>query len=186
MDADQVRDLPTAIYPTRAGAAGSLALPQADDQLLAKLAYWQRVNGVVDGFTAGVNVFKSWELHTSKFAGNLLRRKALSQQVDNQLEQFSTRIKLTGRPADRTALAHLLVGLVGRVGRCSTNITANLPADGRGTAIKHSSNRSLAQALELANLDGDAFFNAELLVRHAHTVPERSVLHSVFAANHGI
>lgn len=91
----------------------------------------------------------------------------------NQLEQIATRIKLEGRSADRTSLAHLLMGLVGRIGRCGGGITAKLPADGRGTAIKHSSSRSLAQALELANLDRDAFFNAELLVRHAYTVPER-------------
>jgi hypothetical protein len=174
MDADQVRDLSTAIYSTRAGAAGSLALPQTNDQLLAKLAYWQRVDGVVDGFAADVNVFKFWEFHTSKFAGNLLRREVLSQQVDQEVEQFATRFKLARRPTGLAAVTHLLVGLAGRIGRGLGSITTKLTADGRGAAFKHPGNGSLAQTLKLAELDRDAFFNTEFLIGHAHTVPDWS------------
>lgn len=90
MNADKIRDLTTAIYSTRARAATGFALTQANDQLLAKLAHRQRVDGVVDGLAADVHVFKLWKFHASKFAGNLLGRKALSQQVDHKVEQFCT------------------------------------------------------------------------------------------------
>jgi len=172
MDADKVGDLATSIHPTRARAAAGFALPQADDQLLAKLAHRQRVDGVVDGLAADVHVFKFWEFHTSKFAGNLLRRKALPQQVDHKVEQFCAWLKLAGRPTDRAPLVHSLLGLAGRIGRCKSGITTKLPADGRGAPIQHSGYGSLAKALELAKLDRNAFFNTEFLVRHAYTVPD--------------
>lgn len=49
-----------------------------------------------------------------------------------------------------------------------------LTADGRGTAIEHPGDGSLTQALELAKLGRDAFFNTDLLIRHAYTVPDCS------------
>lgn len=49
-----------------------------------------------------------------------------------------------------------------------------LSADGRGTAIKHPCDGSLTQALELAKLDRNAFFNDEFLIRHAYTVTDWS------------
>jgi len=64
-----------------------------------------------------------------KFAGNLLRRKALSQQVDSQFKQFCNRFELTGGSKDRTTLAHRLVGLAGRLSRCGSGITTKLAAD---------------------------------------------------------
>ncbi len=66
------------------------------------------------------------------------------------------------------------MGLAGRIGRCNGGITTKLSADGRGAAIQYPRDGSLAQPLELANLDSDAFFNAEFLVRHAYTVPDGS------------
>ncbi len=88
MDADHVRDLATAIYAARARTAGGFALPQADDQLLAQLADRQGIDRVVDRLAADVGVFEAWGFHGSQLAGNLLGRKALSQQVGDQLEHF--------------------------------------------------------------------------------------------------
>lgn len=48
--------------------------------------------------------------------------------------------------------------------------TIKLSADGRRTAIEHPGDGSLTQALELAKLNRDAFFNTEFLERHAYTV----------------
>ena len=111
-----------------------LVLPcrRQDDQLLARLAHRQRVDGAVDRFATDVHVFKLWESYTSEFAGNLLRRKALSQQVDYKVEQVRARLKLASRSADRTALAYRLVGLAGRIGRLGRGVTMKLSADGRG------------------------------------------------------
>jgi len=118
MNADQVGNLATPVNPSRARAATGFALPQADDQLFTKLAHRQGVDGVVDRFATDVGVFKLRELHPFEFAGNLLRRKALSQQVDHKVEQFATWLKLACGPTAFAALAHLLMGLAGRIARC--------------------------------------------------------------------
>lgn len=95
--------------------------------------------------------------------------KALSQQVDNEVQQLCTRFELTGRSADRTALPHCLTGLAGRIDQCRGGITMKLVADGRETAIQHAGDGSLAQPLQLADLDCNALLDAEFLVGHGHT-----------------
>jgi len=64
------------------------------------------------------------------------------------------------------------LGLACRVFRRAHGVTAKLTADGRGTAIEHSGNGPLGQALKLTKLDLDAFFNAEFMIRHSDTVPD--------------
>jgi len=46
----------------------------------------QGVGRVVDRLTTDVGVFEAWGFHGSQLVGNLLGRKALSQQVGDQLE----------------------------------------------------------------------------------------------------
>src|SRR5690606_889982 len=99
VDADHVGDLTTSIYPARARTAGGFALPQADDQLLAQLADRQGVDRVVDRFAADVGVFEVWKFHGAELAGNLLGRKAFSQQMDDQLEQLVAGNQLLPGPA---------------------------------------------------------------------------------------
>ncbi|GLH30903.1 hypothetical protein BR1R5_02890 [Pseudomonas sp. BR1R-5] len=72
--------------------------------------------------------------------------------------QFATWFKLARRSARLATQAHLLLSLAGRIGRGTGGVTAKLTTNGRGAAIKHPGDRSLAQALKLAELDRDAFF----------------------------
>ncbi|RMR11001.1 hypothetical protein ALP90_200043 [Pseudomonas amygdali pv. ulmi] len=164
VDADQIGNLTTAINPARARAPTRSALSQTDDQLLAKLAHRQRVNGVVDGLATNVCIFKVRKFHGVELAGNLLRRKAFSQQVDNQLEQFAPRQQFSIGPANGSATSHVLMGLIGRVSAGIRTVAAKLTADGRRTSVKCLGDSSLTQALELAKLDRDAFFNAEFMI----------------------
>ena len=98
----------------------------------------------------------------------------MSQQVDHKVEQFATWLKLARGPTAFAALAHLLMGLAGRIALGVATITAKFAADGLRTAIKHLGDGSLAQPLKLAKLEGDAFFNTEFVIRHRHTVPDWS------------
>lgn len=174
MNTDQVGDLVTTVNLARAGAATGFALAQADDQRLAKLTDGQRVNGVVDCLATDVHVFKIWEFHISKLAGNLLRRKALSRQMYHQVEQLTVRQQLALRTAGGATLAHVLLSLARPVIVGLGAVATKLAADGRGTSIKHSGDGSLAQTLKLAKLDRDAFFDTEFLVGHGNTVPDWS------------
>lgn len=61
---------------------------------------------------------------------------------------------------------HIMAGL--------GTVATKLATDGRGASVKHSGDGSLAQALKLAKLDRDAFFNTEFLIRHGDTVPDWS------------
>ncbi|GBH12819.1 hypothetical protein KPSA1_06294 [Pseudomonas syringae pv. actinidiae] len=56
------------------------------------------------------------------------------------------------------------MGLIGRVSAGIRTVAAKLTADGRRTSVKRLGNSSLTQALELAKLDRDAFFNAEFMI----------------------
>lgn len=175
-------DLTTSIHPARARPAGGFALPQAEDQLLAQLADRQRIDRVVDYLAADVGVFEVRELHVAELVGNLLGRKAFSQQMDGQFEQFIAEYQLSSRPAGQAALTHCSLGMLGEVQALGTAVTTDLATDRRGAAVEHSDNGALAHAAQQTDLDVRAFFDAEFVVGHGNTVPERSVLHSVFAA----
>lgn len=70
-----------------------------------------------------------------------------------------------------------------RIAATGFSVAAQFPTYRRGRPVDHAGDPSLTKALGLAELDGDAFFDAEFVIGHrGNTVPERSVLHSVFAA----
>jgi len=58
MNADHLGDLATPINAAGARPAGGLALPKTLDQFLAKFTNGQRVDGVINAFTADVGFFK--------------------------------------------------------------------------------------------------------------------------------
>lgn len=145
-------------------------MPQADDQFLDRLS----IDRVIDRLAANVGVFEVREFHGAELAGNLLGRKAFSRQVDDQLEQVVARDQLLSRPAGSAALTHRSLGMLGDVLPLSISVTPDLATDRRGAAVEHSGNGALAHAAQQTDLDVGAFFDAEFVVRHGNTVPERS------------
>ena len=109
-----------------------------------------------------------------ELAGNLLRRKAFSQQVDDQIEQLGARHQLFLGAAGHAALARRSLGVLGDVLALGAAVTTDLATDRRGAAVKHSGNGPLAHAAQQADLDVRAFFETEFVVGHGDTVPERS------------
>ena len=184
MDTDHVGDLATAIYPARTRPASGLALPQADDQFLAQLANRRSINRVVDRLAADVGVFEVREFHRTELAGNLLGRKAFSQQVDDQIEQLGARHQLFLWAAGHAALARRSLGMLGDVLALGAAVTTDLATDRRGAAVKHSGNGPLAHAAQQTDLDVGAFFETEFVVRHGDTVPERSGVALSFCGRH--
>ena len=83
MNADQVGYLASAINPARTWAATGFALSQTDDQLLTKLVHRQSIDGVVDRLATDVCIFNIRKFHGVKLAGNLLGRKAFTQQINH-------------------------------------------------------------------------------------------------------
>jgi len=69
VNTDQVGDLPTAIYASRARSAGCIALAKADD-FLAQLTDRQGIDRVVDRLATDVRVFKIREFHGTELASN--------------------------------------------------------------------------------------------------------------------
>lgn len=183
VDADHVGDLATSIHPAGARPAGSLALPQTDDQLLAQLADRQGIDRVVDCLAADVGVFEAWGFHGSQLAGNLLGRKALSQQVGDQLEQLVAGHQPFCGSTDHAACMHQALGIVCNVLALSIPVAPDLTADRRGAAVHQPGKPALAEAIAQADLDRDALCGAEFVIGHGAT-PYRNgrVLHSVFAA----
>ena len=53
-------------------------------------------------------------------------------------------------------------------------VAPDLVADGGGATVEHPGNRALAHATQQADLNVGALFDAEFVVRHGNTVPERS------------
>ncbi|MNP69469.1 hypothetical protein D3C76_1655690 [compost metagenome] len=76
MNTHHVWNLGTPVNTAAARSAGTFSLAQTYDQLLAQLAHGQCVDGVVDGFSADVGVFKIYS-HNAKLARDLLKRSAL-------------------------------------------------------------------------------------------------------------
>ena len=183
VDAEHVGDLATSIHPAGARPAGSLALPQTDDQLLAQLADRQGIDRVVDCLAADVGVFEAWGFHGSQLAGNLLGRKALSQQVGDQLEQLVAGHQPFCGSTDHAACMHQALGIVCNVLALSIPVAPDLTADRRGAAVHQPGKPALAEAIAQADLDRDALCGAEFVIGHGAT-PYRNgrVLHSVFAA----
>lgn len=95
--------------------------------------------------------------------------------MGHQLEAFTAGQQFAPGAAGLAPALHLLLGSVGRVGAASLAITTQFPADGRGGSVDQAGNPSLTEALDMTDLNGGAFFNAEFGIRHGgSTVPERS------------
>lgn len=181
VNAHHIGNLAAPVNTAAARSAGAFALAQTHDQLLTQLAHGQGVDGVVDRFPANVGFFKI-HFHSAQLARDLLGRKALSKQVDNQLEQLIARHQLSGGTTGFSTFASKGLGPTGRIASGGDVISSQLAADGGRTTPKQTSNRSLTEALVLSDLNGYAFFDAEFGIRHRRTLPEVEVLHSVFAA----
>lgn len=83
-------------------------------------------------------------------------------------------------------LAHLLVGFACLIASSGCGVQTEFTADRRGAAIKHSGNCSLAKRMEPSKLDRNAFFDAEFLIRHGHTVSDWSGVVPSLCRRHGI
>jgi len=99
MDADQVGNLLSPSLAAAAGAAFTVTLAQAGNQLLLERAAWHEVERIVDGFVRDVAV-SVIRKHTFQCAGYLLWWPVLAQQVDHQFEQLTIEVQLraTSRP----------------------------------------------------------------------------------------
>ena len=175
MDADHLGNLAAPIHTTRARSACRLALPQADDQLLAQFTDRQGIDRVIDRLATDVGISEAGNVHAAQLAGNLLGRQTLTEHMRHQLEALTTRQQLSLRSTHLAASLHLLLGRVGRVSATDISIAAQLPADGRRGSVDQAGNPTQAEALDMTDLNGGALFNAEFGIRHrGSTVPERS------------
>jgi hypothetical protein len=139
MNTDHLGDLATAIRAARERPARSLALAQANNQLLAQLADWQGIDRVIDRLAADVGISEIGHVHAAQLAGNLLGRKTLTQHMGHQLEVLATRQQLSRRSTNLATGLHLLLGHAGRVATAYLSIAAQLPDD-----IRRSSGQSCA------------------------------------------
>ncbi|MNO93183.1 hypothetical protein D3C76_847780 [compost metagenome] len=131
----------------------------------------QRIDGVVDRLATDVRIFNIRKFHGVKLAGNLLGRKAFTQQINHQIKQLASAQQLSPGAASHTSVSHVLMSLTRRIAARLRGVAAKLSADGRGATTKQPGNSPLAHALELAKLNRDVFFDAEFLAGHWHTVP---------------
>ena len=175
VNTDHVGNLPTTVNAATARSSRALALTQADDQLLTQLANRQGVDRVIDGLTTDVGVFKTGNAHAAQLAGNLLWRKALAQQGDNQLKQFAAGQQPSLRPTGLAPGKSSALSSMGNVRSFRPTVTTQLSADCGWTTAQQTGDCSLTQAVQLADLDRDAFFNAEFVIGHrADTLPKGS------------
>ena len=175
MDADHLGNLAAPIHTTRARSACRLALPQADDQLLAQFTDRQGIDRVIDRLATDVGISEAGNVHAAQLAGNLLGRQTFTEHMRHQLEALTTPQQLSLRSTHLAASLHLLLGRVGRVAATDISIAAQLPADGRRGSVDQAGNPTQAEALGMTDLNGGALFNAEFGIRHrGSTVPERS------------
>lgn len=125
----------------------------------------------VDRLATDVCIFNIRKFHGVKLAGNLLGRKAFTQQINHQVKRLASGQQLTLGAASKAPVSHVLMSLTRRVPARLRGVATKRWANGRGAAIKQPGNSPLAHALELAKLNRDALFDAEFLIGHRHTVP---------------
>ena len=124
---------------------GQVLANQAVDVLVAATlprCHGQGVDGVVDRFTANVGFFKI-DFHNAQLARDLLGRKTLSKQVDNQFEPFIARPPFSGRTTDFSTLTSKGLGFARRIASSGKGISSQLAAD-RGRTMPPADEQSFA------------------------------------------
>ncbi len=87
-------------------------------------------------------------------------------------------------PAGYAELTHRSPCMLGDVVALGTAVTADFATDRRGTVVEHSGNGALAHAAQQTDLDVRAFFDAEFVIRHGNTLPERPGVALSFCRRH--
>ncbi|VXD00109.1 hypothetical protein PSEUDO9AZ_40178 [Pseudomonas sp. 9AZ] len=103
----------------------------------------------------------------------------MSQQGNEQFKQLAPRQQSLRRPTNLTALSGFDLGFMRHIPSRRSRIAAKLSADSGWTTIHHPTKGSWSKAMQLADLNRNALFNAEFVVGHSgNTLLESQVLHS--------
>jgi len=167
INADHLRDLATTIHTAKARSARRIVLAQTDDdQLLAQFTEWQGIDGVIDRLA--IDICLSSCCATLRQSARETNAHGAYEPPARSARYPETAFASVDKPGGEHGSA---AGHAHGVATTGISIAAQLSDDGRGAAIQHAGDSSLAQAPKLTQLGGDAFFNTAFLVRHASTAP---------------